>query len=99
MLPYGRGRTPHLFPAGEFLLNSLLRQAQSFDFALMQFGPDDIVLSGDDKVSVPRDNVVFELGLFMSQLEHDRALVVVPKTYENEKEDQDSDRPWGLEDG
>lgn len=74
-----------LFPAGEFLLNSLLRQAQSFDFALMVFGPDDIVLSGDDKVSVPRDNVVFELGLFMSQLEHDRALVVVPKTYENEQ--------------
>ena len=67
-----------LFPAGEFILNSLLRQAQLFDFAVMVFGPDDIVLSGDDKISVPRDNVVFELGLFMSQLEQERALLVVP---------------------
>ena len=67
-----------LFPAGEFILNSLLRQAQLFDFAVMVFGPDDVVLSGDDKISVPRDNVIFELGLFMSQLERERTLLVAP---------------------
>ena len=67
-----------LFPAGEFILNSLLRQAQRFDFAIMVFGPDDVVLQGSHRVSVPRDNVVFELGLFMSQLERERTLLLVP---------------------
>lgn len=67
-----------IFPPGGIILNSLLRHAQLFDFAVMVFGPDDIVLSGGDEILVPRDNVVFELGLFMSQLGQERALLVVP---------------------
>jgi hypothetical protein len=67
-----------VFPAGEFILNSLLKQVQAFDFAVMVFGPDDVVISRRQRTSAPRDNVVFELGLFMSRLEHHRALVVAP---------------------
>ncbi len=70
---------PKLFGAGEFILSSLLQQAQKFDFAIMVFGPDDVLLKGKQKIVAPRDNVVFELGLFMSQIEERRALALVPR--------------------
>jgi Predicted nucleotide-binding protein containing TIR-like domain len=66
------------FPPGEFFLAWLLKQAHLFDFAIMVFGPDDQVTSRDQEMSAPRDNVVFELGLFMSQIDRLRALVVAP---------------------
>lgn len=66
------------FPPGEFILTSLLKQAHLFDFAIMVFGPDDQVTSRGQEMSAPRDNVVFELGLFMSQIDRLRALVVAP---------------------
>jgi hypothetical protein len=66
------------FPPGEFFLTCLLKQAHLFDFAIMVFGPDDQVTSRGQEMSAPRDNVVFELGLFMSQIDRLRALVVAP---------------------
>ncbi len=70
---------PSIFPATEFFTTSLLRAATSFDFGLFLFEPDDVVQSRDRSSSVPRDNVIFELGLFMSHLGLKRAFPMVPR--------------------
>ena len=70
---------PSIFPATEFFTTSLLRAASSFDFGLFLFEPDDLVQSRDRSSSVPRDNVVFELGVFMSHLGLKRAFPMVPR--------------------
>jgi Predicted nucleotide-binding protein containing TIR-like domain len=66
------------FPAGQTTLASLLRAASSFDFAVFLFEPDDVIESRGATFSVPRDNVVFELGLFMSHLGVKRAFPMAP---------------------
>src|SRR5713226_7557884 len=63
---------------GKLFLPILLEQPERFDFAVMVFGPDDRVVTDKGMFEVPRDNVVFELGLFMGQLGMGRAFVVVP---------------------
>jgi hypothetical protein len=44
----------------------------------MVLGPDDLVASRDVTKSAPRDNVVFELGLFMGALGPERTYMVLP---------------------
>ena len=70
---------PRTFPPTEYLTMSLLRAAASFDFGLFLFEPDDEIQSRERISSVPRDNVVFELGLFMSHLGVKRAFPMVPR--------------------
>jgi len=67
-----------LFPPGQTTLVSLLQAASSFDFAVFLFEPDDVIQSRGATFSVPRDNVVFELGLFMSHLGVKRAFPMAP---------------------
>ncbi|HKS03899.1 MAG TPA: nucleotide-binding protein [Chthoniobacterales bacterium] len=67
-----------LFPAGQTTLASLLQAASSFDFAVFLFEPDDVIQSRGSTFSVPRDNVIFELGLFMSHLGVKRAFPMAP---------------------
>ncbi len=45
-----------------------MRAASAFDFGLILFEPDDVVQSRDNAAFVPRDNVVFELRLFVNHL-------------------------------
>jgi len=71
--------TKGFFPAGQITLASLLRAASRFDFAIFLFEPDDVIESRGATFSVPRDNVVFELGLFMSHLGVERALPMAPR--------------------
>lgn len=66
------------FPAGDMVLPCLLREASLYDFAIMVFEPDDTVISRGKEIGAPRDNVVFELGLFMGALGRERALLIKP---------------------
>ncbi len=67
-----------VFPPNQYLLDSLLGLSKSFDFAILVFGTDDKVISRGGGAMAPRDNVVFELGLFMSQLDRPRTFVLRP---------------------
>ncbi len=57
-------------------VDSLYNFASSSDFAAFVVSPDDLVLSRDTDKMAPRDNVVFELGLFMGRLEQKRVFLI-----------------------
>lgn len=68
-----------IFGASELSLESLECAAAYADFAVLVFSPDDQVISRDKQADAPRDNVVFELGLFMGALGRHRVFVVLPE--------------------
>ncbi|PSR55411.1 cyclic nucleotide-binding protein [Adhaeribacter arboris] len=68
--------TDSFFRASRTTIESLLDNFQNFDFAILIFGPDDIVTSRGKKKQAPRDNVIFELGLAMGALSRDRTFIV-----------------------
>lgn len=49
-------------------LASLEAEAEKCDLALLIFGNEDLTISKGNESNSPRDNVVFELGLFMGKL-------------------------------
>ena len=55
----------NVFRLGEDTLTNLLRFARLFDFGIQVYYPDDRTISRDRAQASPRDNVVFETGLFM----------------------------------
>jgi hypothetical protein len=64
------------FPPSEGYLESLANSLDRFDFAVFVFTPDDAVTMRGETALAPRDNVMFELGLFLSRLGRDRTFVV-----------------------
>lgn len=65
--------------AGQFTIEGLFDAASRVDFALFVFAPDDILYSRDKQYWATRDNVIFELGLFMGRLGREHAFLVVPE--------------------
>jgi CRP/FNR family transcriptional regulator, cyclic AMP receptor protein len=57
-------------------VDALLNAANASDFAVFVFTPDDKVISREGEYHAPRDNTVFELGLFMGKLERGRTFIV-----------------------
>jgi CRP/FNR family cyclic AMP-dependent transcriptional regulator len=57
-------------------VDDLLKQVEEADFALFVFGPDDKVASRDHDYDAPRDNVIFEMGLFMGRLGRQRTFML-----------------------
>lgn len=68
--------TTGVFGAGGVSIDSLLGQVAAADFALFVFGPDDTVASRDTTHLAPRDNVVFEMGLFMGRIGRQRVFML-----------------------
>lgn len=71
--------TDRVFGPSRFPIAELEKQIQEADFAVLVLGADDIVESRNEKLYSPRDNVIFELGLFMGALSHERTFMVVPR--------------------
>jgi nucleoside 2-deoxyribosyltransferase len=65
-----------IFTPGAIGLQSLISRVAQVDFAVFVFAGDDLTVSRGVEKSSPRDNVTFELGLFMGQLGHERTLIV-----------------------
>ncbi len=64
------------FTLGYGNLDNLVKILERFAFAILVLTPDDLVLSVDRLALTPRDNVMFELGLFMGRLGRDRTFIV-----------------------
>eukprot|EP01041_Mallomonas_annulata_P031142 gene31142-53399_t len=70
------------FKLGSDGLGDLIKKSSAVDFAVFVFTPDDITTMRNKEVIVARDNVVFELGLFIGALGKDRCYVVKPRGIE-----------------
>lgn len=64
---------------GDFTVEALLNILPRFDFAVLVLSPDDETTSRDNTLASPRDNVIFELGLFMGKLGRPRTFMVRPR--------------------
>jgi predicted nucleotide-binding protein len=54
-----------IFDLNRGVLEDLLKKLDEFDFAILVLAPDDMTESKGDTKQSPRDNVLFECGLFM----------------------------------
>jgi hypothetical protein len=68
-----------VFGPGLSTLESLIEAAKSYDFAVLVLMPEDVLTKRRVRKYSPRDNVLFELGLFMGILGRERSLMVVPR--------------------
>ena len=61
-------------------LESLVNSVDDFDFAIIVLTPDDLIISRDAIQPTGRDNVLFELGLFMGALGRERTFIIYDRT-------------------
>ena len=57
-------------------MESLEREVESSDFAIAIAAPDDVLETRNLRWTVARDNVTFELGLFMGRLGRKRTILL-----------------------
>lgn len=67
------------FRLGSYTLDDLVKKSSAVDFAVFVFTPDDVATIRDDAAQIVRDNVLFELGLFIGALGKERCYVVRPR--------------------
>ena len=71
--------TDNVFKLSLGNMESLERLAPTCDFAIMVLSGDDRLSYRGENLEAPRDNVIFELGLFMGVLGRTRAFFLVDK--------------------
>ena len=68
---------PHdVFQLGQSCLESLVNELEQVEFAVLIITPDDTRNKRGNEAKIPRDNVVFEMGLFMGRLGRQRAFAI-----------------------
>lgn len=68
--------TDGVFGPSSTPIEDLQKEADESDFAAFLFGPDDVVISRGNESDAPRDNIVFELGFFMGNLDRTRTFLI-----------------------
>lgn len=68
-----------VFAPGSFTIEGLLKEVSAADFAVFVFAPDDVLKLRAHEWHAVRDNVLFELGLFLSRLGRERCFFLVPR--------------------
>lgn len=72
------------FDLSSITLPTLVTRTKETDFAVFVFHKDDKTIIRGNTYSTVRDNVVFELGLFIGALGIERCFVLVPKSVESD---------------
>jgi hypothetical protein len=72
--------TQGIFELTKSYLESLLDALEDTEFGLFIFGHDDMIKIRGTEVPTARDNVVFELGLFIGRLGREHTFILMPKS-------------------
>lgn len=73
---------PGIFEVSEVTIESLVKALDLFSYAIVVLTPDDLISRRSVQKAVPRDNLVFELGLFVGRHGRDSVFMVAPKGQE-----------------
>lgn len=68
-----------VFKVTNYTLETLEHEVDQADFAIAVAHSDDVLEIRETQWPVPRDNVIFELGLFMGRLGRARAILMEPR--------------------
>lgn len=71
--------TADVFRLGSYPMEDLEAELRKADFAIAIAQNDDMVESRNARSAMPRDNVTFELGMFMGVLGRKRTILMAPK--------------------
>lgn len=71
--------TDGVFRASWYPIESLEKQVDQSDFAIAIAQPDDTTKTRGTDVATPRDNVIFELGLFIGRIGRLRSFLLEPR--------------------
>jgi predicted nucleotide-binding protein len=71
--------TDGVFRASWYPIESLERQVDQSDFAIAIGQPDDTTKTRGTEAATPRDNVIFELGLFIGRIGRRRSFLLEPR--------------------
>jgi CRP/FNR family cyclic AMP-dependent transcriptional regulator len=74
--------TDGVFRITHYTLENIEREIDNSDFAIAIAHSDDLLDSRGKAWPAPRDNVIFELGLFMGRLGRARAILMEPREKE-----------------
>jgi predicted nucleotide-binding protein len=69
-----------VFGLSRSTLETLVEKAGTFTHAILILTPDDMLIKRSDEVIAARDNVLFELGLFMGALGRTRTFIVAERS-------------------
>ena len=72
--------TQGIFELTRSYLESLLDALEDTEFGLFIFGADDLIKIRGTEMPTARDNVIFELGLFIGRLGRDRTFILMPRS-------------------
>lgn len=75
--------TQDIFRLTESTIGSLLSHLNNAEFGVFVFSPTDVVEIRGARLSAIRDNVLFELGLFMGRLGREKTFFVLPRSASN----------------
>jgi len=68
-----------VFSLGTATIEALEAAVKEYDFALFVFTADDLIRKRNREAYAPRDNVIFEAGLFIGRITRLRAFIVRPR--------------------
>ncbi len=71
-----------VFNPSSYALEDLITQTKENEYAIFVFTPDDEVVLRENTKSVVRDNVIFELGLFIGALGRSNVFFLKPRNIE-----------------
>jgi hypothetical protein len=69
-----------IFELSKSALENLVEKLAGFDYGIFVFHPDDVTKIRNESARTVRDNVVFEMGLFMGKLGRKRTFFVQPSS-------------------
>ena len=67
-----------IFGLSEYFYESIVKELDTTDFGIFILTPDDIAKIRGTEVITTRDNVLFELGLFLGRLGRNRCFFIIP---------------------
>ncbi|GGG79561.1 TIR domain-containing protein [Paenibacillus radicis (ex Gao et al. 2016)] len=74
------------FKANDYAIEALERQLQTCDYAVFVLAADDLVMMRGKAFLAPRDNTVFEMGMFWGRLKRTRVFFLIPEQVSSERE-------------